>query len=80
MRTTKVFNSEREFIPLGLTSSLHLCCGGLSLTFESNQGVDFYNGDPRYQVLNHDEIYRTHILLYQELFRYTVERFRNKYR
>jgi len=73
-------NPDREFYPLGLTGALHLCCGGLSMTFESNQGVDFYPGDPWYQVLDHEQIYRTHILLYRELFQYTLERFQRKYR
>ena len=74
----KSTKQNMNFLPLGLTGALHLCCGGLSMTYESNQGVDSYPGAPHCQVLGHEDIYRTHILLYQELFSYTIEYFEKR--
>lgn len=67
-----------NFFKLGLTAALHLCCGGISLTFESNQGVPAHPNKPGYQILSHEEIYRSHVLMYQELFRYTAELFERR--
>ena len=70
--------TNRNFFSLGLTAALHLCCGGISVTFESNQGVNAHPGNPHYQILDHEQIYKGHILLYQELFRYTGEIFEKR--
>lgn len=76
--TPKSTKTDGNFFQLGLTAALHLCCGGLSFTYESNQGVSAHPGKPGYQVLGYEDIYRSHILLYQEVFRYTAEVFESR--
>jgi len=76
--TSKYNSTDVNFKPQGLTGMLHLCCGGLSMTYESNQGVYVGPDRPDSQVLNHEQIYRTHQLLYAEVFRYTCEIFEKR--
>lgn len=74
----KSIETDSNYYAWDLTGALHLCCGGIAVTYESNQGVCHAPGNPNLQVLSHEEIYRTHILLYQELFRYTAEIFKKR--
>ena len=74
----KSTKTDRNFFGIGLTAVLHLCCGGISLTFESNQGVCAHPGKPRYTVLGHEDIYKSHLIMYKELFQYTREIFEKR--
>lgn len=74
----KSTKSNGNFYRWNLTDALHLCCGGIAFTYESNQGVSHAPGSTDTEVLSHEDIYRTHILLYQELYQYTVEIFEKR--
>lgn len=50
-----------------LTSALHHTCGGMSMTFESNMGLDA----PGVK-LTADEILDSHFVLFEEMFRFTT--------
>ena len=71
-------STDVSFKPQGLTGMLHLCCGGLSMSYESNQGVYVGPGRIDAEVLSYEEIYRTHILLYQEVYKYTLKIFEKR--
>ncbi|OUS75779.1 hypothetical protein B1748_15230 [Paenibacillus sp. MY03] len=51
-----------------LTSAIHHVCGGMSLTFESNMGLD----GPGVK-LTPDEILDSHFVLFEEMFRYSLK-------
>lgn len=50
-----------------LTSALHHVCGGLSVTYESNQGIA-----DRDNALGFDEIYLTHLIMFKEIFEFYI--------
>jgi hypothetical protein len=50
-----------------LTSAVHHVCGGPCITYESNQGLDYINPERNKIALSHDEIYRHHMILFEEL-------------
>lgn len=52
-----------------LASALHHVCGAVSAVFESNQHVADYPGAK----LTHDEVYRSHLILFEQLFKYADE-------
>ena len=49
-----------------LTSALYHLCGEPCITFESNQGIT----DCKNKALTYDEIYRTHMILFEESIKY----------
>jgi len=55
-----------------LCSAMHHLCGGIVITYESNQGlVD--DGDVIY---THDEIYKSHLLLFEEVAKHLLEKYK----
>lgn len=74
----KSIKTNENFYEWNLTGALHLCCGGISVTYESNQGVSHAPGHPNTEVLSFEGIYRTHILLYQELYKYVIDIFEKR--
>lgn len=59
--------NDRDFYSLGLDGVLHLCCGGMSLVYESNQGV-FTCVHPDTEMLPYEDIYATHRILYKTVY------------
>ncbi len=52
-----------------LTSALHHVCGGASCTFESNEHVADQEGPHQ----THEEIYRSHLILFEQCCRQAIE-------
>jgi len=64
-----VQDGERHPYPsFNLTTAVHHVCGGLSMTYESNMGID----GPGIR-LTPDEILDCHFLLFEEMFRFALE-------
>ncbi|MBW5447727.1 hypothetical protein GE107_16860 [Cohnella sp. CFH 77786] len=57
----------RPFPSFNLTSAVHHTCGGMSMTFESNMGLDA-PGDK----LTEEEILDSHFVLFEEMFRFAL--------
>lgn len=51
--------------------AMHHLCGGVVLTYESNQGL-IDRGDVRY---THEEIYQSHLLLFEEVAKHLLEKY-----
>lgn len=56
------------FPPFNLTSAVHHTCGGMSMTFESNMGLDA-PGDK----MTEGEILDSHFVLFEEMFRFAYQ-------
>ncbi|MFB9330793.1 M14 family zinc carboxypeptidase [Paenibacillus aurantiacus] len=56
------------FPSFNLTSAIHHVCGGMSLTFESNMGLD----GPGVK-LTPDAILDSHLVLFEQMFRFSLE-------
>ena len=56
-------------VSFNLVSAMHHCCGTPCITFESNQGLDKENS----YVLSNDEIYLSHTLLFEGIFRFVKD-------
>ena len=57
--------------PFTLTSAMHHCCGEPAFTFESNQGLC----DQGKVIYTYDEIYDSHMLLFEETIRFILKKF-----
>jgi len=53
-----------------LCAAMHHLCGGVVITYESNQGLVEADGEP----YTYDEIYRSHLVLFEETARYLLDR------
>jgi hypothetical protein len=51
-----------------MTTAIHHACGGMSLTFESNMGLDA----PGVK-LSPDEILDSHFILFEQMFRFSLK-------
>ena len=51
--------------------AMHHLCGGVVLTYESNQGL-IDRGDVIY---THEEIYKSHLLLFEEVAKHLLEKY-----
>ncbi|MBQ4323555.1 MAG: hypothetical protein IJC19_06425 [Clostridia bacterium] len=56
----------------GLCCAMHHLCGGVVLTYESNQGLADI-GNAKY---TYDEIYQAHLLLFEEVAKHLLEKYR----
>ena len=54
-----------------ICSAMHHLCGGVVLTYESNQGL-IDRGDVIY---THEEIYKSHLLLFEEVAKHLLEKY-----
>ena len=65
---------RQTYIPdsgFGLCCAMHHLCGGVVLTYESNQGlVDAGNA-----IYSYDEIYKSHLLLFEEVAKHLLEKY-----
>ncbi|UKS27402.1 hypothetical protein LOZ80_00150 [Paenibacillus sp. HWE-109] len=59
---------QYPFPAMNLTSAIHHVCGGMSITYESNMGLD----DPGVK-FTPDEILDSHLLLFEEAFRFLAK-------
>ena len=57
--------------PFTLTSAMHHCNGEAAFTFESNQGLCDHGNI----IYTYDEIYDSHMLLFEETIRFTLKKF-----
>ena len=57
--------------PFTLTSAMHHCCGEAAFTFESNQGLCDHGN----VIYTYDEIYDSHMLLFEETIKFTLKKF-----
>ena len=71
----KTNSTDVNFKAQGLTGMLHLCCGGLSMSYESNQAIDMGPDSTNNYTLTFEQIYRTHMLMFREAMDYTCEIF-----
>lgn len=56
-----------------LCSAMHHLCGGVVITYESNQGlVDGGN-----VIYTHDEIYKSHLIMFEEVAKHLLEKYKN---
>lgn len=60
-----------EYRSFTLTSAMHHCCSEPAFTFESNQGLCDHGN----VIYDHDEIYKSHMLLFEETIRYALKKF-----
>ncbi|MNL64392.1 hypothetical protein D3C87_1886020 [compost metagenome] len=60
-----VDDGKYPFPAINLTSAIHHVCGGMSITFESNTGMD---APP--QKFTPDEILDSHLILFEEAFKF----------
>lgn len=66
---------RETYIPdsgFGLCCAMHHLCGGVVLTYESNQGLADI-GNAKY---TYDEIYQAHLLLFEEVAKHLLEKYR----
>lgn len=68
-----VRDCENRPVPpsFNLISAMHHCCSEPAITYESNQGIRD-RGDTIY---DHDQIYKSHIILFAETFRTQLKRY-----
>lgn len=66
-------NAESRDVPpsFNLPSAMHHCCSEPAVTFESNQGL-IDHCDP---IFTYDQIYRSHMILFEETIRTQLERY-----
>ncbi|MDP5274792.1 M14 family zinc carboxypeptidase [Chengkuizengella axinellae] len=78
----KAFNNESERSPssFNLTSAIHHLCGGISMTYETNQGINY--GDHTFvsrgvnfadNVYTHEEILDHHLVLFEQCLAFYLE-------
>ena len=66
------YPEDNERAPsFNLPSVMHHCCGTPAVTYESNQGLSDH-GDVIY---DYDEIYKAHMILFEQTIRYELEKF-----
>ncbi|MBQ4071032.1 MAG: hypothetical protein IJD51_01280 [Clostridia bacterium] len=65
-------SEDREIPPsFNLISAMHHCCSEPAITYESNQGLTEHR-EPCY---THEQIYLSHMILFEETFRVQLERY-----
>ncbi len=74
----KATSTERDFFCLDTSGLLHLTCGAMSLVYESNQCVSNTPGHPYTELLSHEDIYKSHIVLFQEVYQHLFETFEKR--
>ena len=74
----KRIRTNADFFPMCLNGQLFMACGGVSMTYESNQGVSISPNHRGTQLLPYDGIYKAHLILYHHLFNFTEEIFENR--
>ncbi|MCK9478302.1 MAG: hypothetical protein M0R40_02210 [Firmicutes bacterium] len=67
-KNSRNWEQESEFSSFNLTSAMHHVCGEPCIVYETNQGL-IDEGDP----LMHEEIYKHHILLFEELCAFIIK-------
>lgn len=60
---------DDPFVSFNLTSAMHQVCGEPCVVYETNQGLKGEEGS-----LTHDEIYKHHILLFEELCKFITQK------
>ena len=73
-----IYSTEKTFS----ANSFNLCsaavhtCGGLCVTYESNQGLIATDEELGFKsvIMDYDDIYKQHIVLFEELLAYLIER------
>ena len=66
-------NEKNDSPPsFNLISAMHHCCSEPAITFESNQGLIEGDGEG----FTYEEIYRAHIILFEETIKETLKRYR----
>jgi len=66
-----VYNTGTIGNALSLQTAMHHLCGGVAVTYESNQGLTDAPGSPD----THDQIYRHHVLLFEETIKFVLKKF-----
>lgn len=56
-------------VPFTITSAIYHLCGGISLVYETNMALDC----PESDIFTYDEILDSHMLLFEEIFRFLEE-------